>query len=110
MRSTLVSALAASADPSRRFSARQFLAGLSTDEMRFIAEFLGASVLEAGPPCGCSRAELGRRIAEFQTASAHPCHPGPDLEHKMIVLLEFLCRSHVRQAPMAMHAGRAQWS
>ncbi|MGO9228247.1 MAG: hypothetical protein ACLQKA_03410 [Bryobacteraceae bacterium] len=110
MRNTLVSALAASADPSRRISARQFLAGLSTDEMRFIAEFLGASVLEAGPPCGCSRAELGERIAEFQIGSAHASHPGPDLEHKMIVLLEFLWRSHIRQAPMAMRAGQAQWS
>ena len=78
--------------------------------MRFIAEFLGASVLDTGPPCGCSRAELGERIAKFQIKSPHACHPGADLEHKMIVLLEFLCRSHIRQAPMAMHAGQAQVS
>ncbi|HEY1185948.1 MAG TPA: hypothetical protein VGE89_17270 [Bryobacteraceae bacterium] len=110
MRSTLVSALAACADPSRRFSARQFLAGLSTDEMRFIAEFLGAAVLEAGPHSGCSRAELGERIAEFQISRTHARRSGPDLEHKMIVLLEFLCHSHIRQAPMAMRASHAQLS
>jgi hypothetical protein len=102
--------LAASADPSHRFRARRFLAGLSTDEMRFIAEYLGASVLEADPTSCCSRAELGERIARFEIASPHACHACPDLEHKMIVLLEFLCRSHVRQAPLAMHAGQAQWS
>lgn len=107
MRSTLVSALAACADPSRRFGARRFLAGLSTDEMRFIAEFLGASVLDAGPQSGCSRAELGARIAEFQIARTYARRSGPDLEHKMIVLLEFLCRSHIRQAPLVMRAGQA---
>ncbi|MGB9456276.1 MAG: hypothetical protein WCB12_09550 [Bryobacteraceae bacterium] len=110
MRSTLVSSLAACADPSRRFGARRFLAGLSTDEMRFIAEFLGAAVLEAGPQCGCSRAELGERIAEFQISRTHARRSGPDLEHKMIVLLEFLCRSHIRHAPIALRAGQAQMS
>jgi len=108
LRSTLVSALAACADPSRRFCARRFLAGLSTDEMRFIAEFLGASVLEAGTQSGCSRAELGARIAEFQISRTYARRSGPDLEHKMIVLLEFLCQSHIRQAPVAMSAGQAQ--
>jgi len=110
LRSTLVSALAASADPSRRFGARRFLTGLSTDEMRFIAEFLGASVLDAGPQSGGSRAELGARIAEFQISRTYAQRSGPDLEHKMIVLLEFLCRSHIRQAPVAMRAGHAQAS
>jgi hypothetical protein len=102
--------LASCADPSRRFGARRFLAGLSTDEMRFIAEFLGAAVLEDGPQSGGSRAELGERIAEFQISRARARRSGPDLEHKMIVLLEYLCRSHVRQAPMAMRAGHAHVS
>jgi hypothetical protein len=78
--------------------------------MSFIAEFLGASMLDTRSPCGCSRAELGERIAQFQIASPHAWHAGPDLEHKMIVLLEFLCQSHIGQAPMAMHAGQGQWS
>jgi hypothetical protein len=110
LRHTLVSALAACADPSRRFGARRFLAGLSTDEMSFIAEFLGASVLDAGPQSSCSRAELGERIAEFQVSCTHAVQPGPDLEHKMIVLLEFLCRSHIRRVPLAMGAGQAHAS
>jgi len=107
LRSTLVSALASCADPSRRFGARRFLAGLSTDEMRFIAEFLGASVLEAGSQATCSRAELGERIAEFQISRYSARRGDPDLEHKMIVLLEFLCRSHIGQAPVALRAGQA---
>ena len=78
--------------------------------MRFIAEFLGAAVLEAGSQTGCSRAELGDRIAEFQISRTHARRSGPDLEHKMIVLLEFLCRSYIRQAPMVMRAGQAQLS
>jgi len=78
--------------------------------MRFIAEFLGASVLDSGPQSPCSRAELGERIAEFQVSCSHDRELGPDLEHKMIVLLEFLCRSHIRRVPMAMRASQAQFS
>jgi len=78
--------------------------------MSFIAEFLGASVLDAGPQSSCSRAELGERIAEFQVSCTHAVQPGPDLEHKMIVLLEFLCRSHIRRVPLAMGAGQAHAS
>jgi len=75
--------------------------------MRFIAEFLGASVLEAGPQSTCSRAELGEKIAEFQISRYRARGSNPDLEHKMIVLLEFLCRSHIGQAPAALRAGQA---
>jgi hypothetical protein len=75
--------------------------------MRFIAEFLGASVLEAGPQSGYSRAELGERIAEFQSSRTDARRSSPDLEHRMIVLLEFLCRSHIRPAPVALRAGQA---
>ena len=110
MRRSLVSALAACADPRRRFGARRFLAGLSTDEMRFIAEFMGASVIEAGPADGCSRAELGERIDQFRVSRAGARCAGSDLEHKMIVLLEFLSRSHIRQAPVVLRASQSQLS
>jgi len=91
-------------DPSRRFDARRFLAGLSTDEMRFIAEFLGSAVIDDGPKAPCSRAELGERIAEFQISRSPASRYGADIEHKMIVLLEFLCRSRVAHTTAAVHA------
>ena len=53
MRSVLVTALAARADSSLRVQARQFLRGLSSDELQFIAGFLGACILESAgqQPC-----------------------------------------------------------
>jgi len=64
--------------------------GLSADELQFIAEFLGACVLDpAGQSCP-SRAQWAERIARYQQASAG--RGSPDREHKMILLLEYLCR------------------
>jgi hypothetical protein len=80
------------ADKSRRLWARRFLTGLSADELQFIAEFLGASILDpAAAPLCPSRAELARCIEHF-ALSASPHSPSPDEEHKMILLLEYLCR------------------
>jgi len=70
--------------------ARTFLGGLSCDEMEYIAEFLGACILESARRSECSRAQLAERIAAFQQARG--CS-SPDQEHKMILLLEFLCRT-----------------
>ena len=109
MRTALLTALVACADESRRLWARRFLTGLSADEMEFIADFLGASILEPArqsavqkPP---SRNELAERIEEFQwtrfarsvPASDRPCRPLPsrDTEHKMILLLEYLSRGAI---------------
>ena len=96
MRIALMTALAACAGQSRRFWARRFLTGLSVDEMQFIAEFLGASILDPGPSATAlrqpSRAELAERIEEFQSSRLEqprpvPYCPSPDEEHKMILLL-----------------------
>jgi hypothetical protein len=58
--------------------ARRFLQGLSSDELQFIAEYLGACILEsAGPGQG----------------STGYCQETPDQDHKMILLLEYLRRS-----------------
>ena len=48
MRKVLVGALASCADTPSRANARRFLRGLSSDELQFIAEFLGACILEEG--------------------------------------------------------------
>jgi len=91
VRNTLVAALLSCVDSPHRSQARRFVQGLSADELQFIAEFLGACVLDSsGRPC-VSRAQWAERITLYQRASQGCC--SADREHKMILLLEFLCRS-----------------
>ena len=92
MRNALVAALTSCADRPFKSRARRFLSGLSSDELQFIAEFLGACFLESGRKYRCSRAQLAERIAEFQRARASGGGWSEDQEHKMILLLEYLCR------------------
>jgi hypothetical protein len=72
--------------------ARRFVQGLSSDELQFIAGFLGACVLDSEMPCAC-RAQWAERIAQYQEARGGCSHISADQDHKMILLLEFLCRS-----------------
>jgi hypothetical protein len=78
--------------------ARRFLGGLSADELQYIAEFLGAWILEAAGPCGCSRTQLAERLASLPNGQAEcsHCH-ARDRDHKSILLLEFLRRSGLQQ-------------
>jgi hypothetical protein len=95
-RQELVAALVACADTPFRARARRFVSGLSADELQFIAEYLGACILDYAGRCCTSRAEIAARIAEFQQAR----RPAADRDHKSILLLEFLCRTGVdRTAP-----------
>ncbi len=96
MRSVLISALVGFTGGSLKARSRRFLQGLSSDELQFIAEYLGACILESAGSSPGSRAELALRVVQFQAARAHVA--SPDEEHKMILLLEFLCRSGVRDA------------
>jgi hypothetical protein len=84
------------------------LTGLSSDELQFIAEFLGACILESTEKGRCSRSELAERIAQFQGGRLR-CPPGcsEDQDHKMILLLEYLCRSGSPRFSLAMRAGHA---
>jgi len=91
LRSTLVAALVSCADSPHKSRARRFVEGLSADELQFIAEFLGTCVLDpAGQSCP-SRAQWAERIARYQQACAGS--GSRDREHKMILLLEYLCRT-----------------
>ena len=93
MRSSLVSALVSCADGSFRSKSRRFLAGLSCDELQFIAEYLGACILESSE-CLRSRGELTRRILLLKEARGTGDRiRSEDLEHKMILLMEYLCHS-----------------
>ena len=66
MRNALVDALTSCADRPLMPKARRFLGGLSFDELQFIAEFLGACIVESTTKGRCSRSELAQRIAQFQ--------------------------------------------
>jgi hypothetical protein len=96
-RQELATALTACAESPCRAKARRFLNGLSSDELQFIAEYLGACILESARQCRRSRAELAALVADFQSRHADAL-AAADIDHKMILLLEFLCRSGVGAA------------
>lgn len=104
MRSDLVAALASCSDGPMKYKTRRFLAGLSRDELQFIAEFVGSSILEAAESCPHSRREVAERIAEFQRMRANG---SPDQDHKTILLFEFLRRSGIQKAPIVVRASHA---
>jgi hypothetical protein len=107
LRETLVAALVSCADSSLKLRSGRFLAGLSRDELQFIAEFLGCCILESARRSVCSRAQLAESVFAFQRARRGLCGAcSEDQEHKMILLLEYLCCSGIEQVSMA-HAGTA---
>jgi len=102
VRETLVTALVSCANSALKSRSRRFLAGLSSDEMQFIAEFLGCCILESARWPVCSRAQLAEAIFDFQRSRRGlrgPC--SKDQEHKMILLLEYLCCSGIEQVSVA---------
>lgn len=82
MRNALVTALIACSDSSLRAKAKRFLQGLSSDELQFIAEYLGACILESRQPC---RGYQGLLMTENGYRPATPDH-----DHKIILLHEYL--------------------
>jgi hypothetical protein len=108
LRSTLVSALAACCERSFRTPVRRFLLGLSSDELQFIAGFLGSCILESMGEIRCSQSDFASRVASYQQACAG-CSGGKyeDQNHKMILVREYLCRSGLRPEPSRVRAARA---
>lgn len=104
-----VAALISCAEGPRQSSLRRFLTGLSTDELEFLAAFMGASILEAAAGCPWSRSQLAERIADMQRG-CYAARSTQDQDHKMILLFEFLCRCGLQRGPAtvrARHAGAA---
>ena len=87
MRKSLVAALVACAEQPLKLDARRFLIGLSSDELEFIAEFLGSCILETEHPLAPSRAEFAERITLFRHT-----HASAGIDCKLILLREYLCR------------------
>ena len=106
MQRDFVAALVSCAEGPKQSGVRRFLQGLSCDELEFLATFLGAVILEAAECCPCSRAQLAERIAELER-SRFTTRPTPDQDHKMILLLEFLCRSGLPRVPVTVRASHA---
>jgi hypothetical protein len=102
MKTILVRSLCAMVSDKQRRKARQFLLGLSTDELQYIAEFLGSSILESERPYQWTRAQLTRWIQRFDQGQKHSIS---DRQHKMILLLEFLCRCDIGSASVTARAG-----
>jgi hypothetical protein len=70
--------------------------------MQFIAEFLGCCILESARQPACSRAQLSEAISDFESARRASCGwCSEDREHKMILLLEYLCCSGIEQVSLA---------
>ena len=80
-RQHLVAALIASTEAPFRARARRFASGLSSDELQFIAEYLGSCILESAGRGWCSPCQLASRL------------PAADRDHKVLLLHEYLCRT-----------------
>lgn len=91
-RASLVAALVSVTETDRRRLTRCFLEGLSSDELLYIVDYLGARVLDPDLAPGKSRHLAAQQILRYQ----HVCrHEEPVRSHKMILLLEFLKRTEL---------------
>jgi hypothetical protein len=101
MKHILVKSLCSMVACEQRRKLRQFLLGLSTDELQYIAEFFGSCVLESEKPFRWTRTQLSQSIQRFDRCQKNSVS---DRQHKMILLLEFLCRCNIGSAPIAAGA------
>ncbi|HXA52841.1 MAG TPA: hypothetical protein VNV86_21135 [Candidatus Acidoferrum sp.] len=101
-RNTMILALSACAETGVRTRARRFLSGLSSDELQFLAEFVGACILESSGDATSAIATLQWRHCQ----GAEPDLLRHDREHKMLVLREFLDRSRYA-LPLSRDTGPA---
>ena len=65
MKTVPVRSLCTMVSEKKRRKARQFLLGLSTDELQYLAEFLGSCILESEHPYQWTRDQLNQGIQRF---------------------------------------------
>ncbi len=118
---TLVDAIASFSNLLHRESAREFLEGLSTDELEYIAAYFGARTLDPKlRGADANRNHVAGRIERYERDRQPKGRPDlscgrascaatlTDVSHKMIVLLEFLSVSAVsRRTPWPVLGGSA---
>jgi hypothetical protein len=85
-RNTLVAALSACTDLTVRTRVRRFLSGLSSDELEFLAAFLGSCIVESSEDTRRAVEEVEAHQSRMARASLRRS----DHENKMILLREFL--------------------
>jgi hypothetical protein len=85
VRRSLIDALVSCAETPLKSKAYEFLTGLSSDELQFIAGFLGA----------CTLGFAGRLSLPLAARSE-------DMELKLIVLREYLAQSGLKQLSVAL--------
>lgn len=108
VKTVLVNALSAGATGRRQGKARRFLEGLSADELQYIAGCVGAFVLEHAAGGEDARWQIVTRLAEMERRR-RPWLAGEaleDLDHKAILVLEYLGRCG-RSRPSLVHAAHA---
>ena len=101
MKSVLVRSLCSMVPSGQERKARQFLLGLSTDELQCLAEFLGSCILESERLRGLRRADLSECIQRFY--DCRNCAE-PERRHKAILLVEFLRRCGMGSDSLAARA------
>ena len=101
MKTVLQKSLCSMVPEKQRRKTRQFLLGLSTDELQYIAEFLGCCILESEKPEQWTRAQLTVGIQRFDRRRQSAVS---DRQHKMILLLEFVSRCRAGSEPLAAQA------
>jgi hypothetical protein len=101
VRVALETALADCAVTREKAEVRRFLTGLSKDELRYIAEFLGVCLMEPARFPFRDFGEALESIVAFGCAQHRPF----DRDHKSLVLMEYLRRAGLRETPLAMRAG-----
>jgi hypothetical protein len=101
MKSVLVRSLSSMVPSGQQRKARQFLLGLSTDELQCIAEFLGSCILESERLRGSGRADLNDCVQRFY--NCRNCSE-PERSHKAILLVEFLRRYGIGSDSLATPA------
>jgi hypothetical protein len=93
-RSSLVGALLRNALPVNRQIVLDFLQGLSRDELKCLAEFQGACILEAEFSESCNPYRL---MSDFFDPASHERWSNPDDRvHKMFIVLAYL--DHLEQS------------
>jgi hypothetical protein len=118
VRTNLVEALSSMSRLGVRESARDFLEGLSTDELQYIAGYLGARTIDpelndSVGTRGCraraieryERTRIAQHKCEWSSGGRTAVRQAADVSHKMIVLLEFLARSE--RTSVSTHAWSA---
>jgi hypothetical protein len=102
-RNSLIAALLVCAEDAFQPRSRRFLQGLSSDELQYLAEFLGACILESSEDLSVSAPNVQLHQSRMARASLRRS----DHEHKMILLREFL-RFSGRELRLSANIGPAE--